>query len=66
MDKDLAQDTDQILHQAKQSIDTLFGDDYARNNPELVSGFMIAASNNKIAAYLSKIECILYDNINKK
>jgi len=66
MDKDLAQDTDAMLHQAKKSIDALFGDDYAKSNPEIVSGFMIAASNNNIAIYLSKIENILYESKNKK
>lgn len=44
-----------MLHQAKKSVDALFGDGYAKAHPELVSGFMVAASNNQLAAYLSQV-----------
>lgn len=46
-----------MLHQAEKSIDALFGDGFAKSHPELVGSFMLAASNNNIAAaidYLSK------------
>lgn len=55
MNQEVAHETDAMLHQAKKSIDALFGDGYAEAHPELVSGFMVAASNNQLAAHLSQI-----------
>ncbi|MCE7626388.1 hypothetical protein LZT04_00895 [Vibrio fluvialis] len=52
---ELAHETDSMLHQAKRSIDALFGDGYAEKHPSLVGNFMIAMSNNKIAEHLSQI-----------
>ncbi|MBG0759498.1 hypothetical protein BOO22_08715 [Vibrio cidicii] len=43
---ELAHETDYMLHQAKRSIDALFGDGYAEKHPSLVGNFMIAMSNN--------------------
>ncbi|WP_447032941.1 hypothetical protein [Vibrio parahaemolyticus] len=55
MNQEIALETDAMLHQAKKSVDALFGDGYAKAHPELVSGFMVAASNNQLAAYLSQV-----------
>lgn len=55
MNKDIFWETDKVLHQAKKSIDELFGEGHANNHPELVSGFMVTASNNLIATNLSNI-----------
>lgn len=49
MNNEIAHKTDEMLHQAVKSIDALLGEGYAKQNPELVSGFLIAASNNNIA-----------------
>ncbi|EGQ7810862.1 hypothetical protein I6Y99_004930 [Vibrio parahaemolyticus] len=43
------------LKQAIDSIDEAFGKGYAKDNPELVAGFLVAASNDQIAAYLKGI-----------
>jgi hypothetical protein len=50
MDQEIAYKTDAMLHQAEKSIDALFGEGFAKNHPELVGSFMVAASNNNIAA----------------
>lgn len=43
--------TDEQLSHAVKCIDSVFNEDgYAKAHPELVSGFIIAASNNDIAA----------------
>ena len=54
MNKEIAHTTDEMLHQAVKSIDALFGEGYAKLNPEIVSGFLIAASNNHIAVSNNK------------
>lgn len=43
------------LRKAVDSIDEIFGDGYAKKNPELVSGFMIAASNDQTAMYIRNL-----------
>tara|TARA_R110000737_G_C14574303_1_gene484595 strand:- start:907 stop:1104 length:198 start_codon:yes stop_codon:yes gene_type:complete len=50
VDQEIAHITDAMLHQAVKSIDALLGEGYAKMNPELISGFIIAASNNNLAA----------------
>ncbi|MGK2231149.1 MAG: hypothetical protein ACI92O_000307 [Colwellia sp.] len=50
MNEEIAHQTDAMLHQAVKSIDALFEEGYAQKNPELVSAFLIAASNNYVAA----------------
>ncbi|MDO6508762.1 hypothetical protein Q4506_17275 [Colwellia sp. 4_MG-2023] len=54
MNNEIAHETDAMLHQAVKSIDTLFEEGYAQKNPELVSAFLLAASNNNIAASNNK------------
>lgn len=44
------------MKQAIESIDGMFGEGYAKKNPELISGFMIAASNDQLAMYISKLK----------
>lgn len=60
-DKDWKSTTDEMLHQAKSSIDHLFGDGYAEKHPELISGFIISASNNYIGSRLEDM-CNTIDN----
>lgn len=44
------------LRQAVEIIDDVFGKDYAKKHPDLVAGFMIAASNDQIAMYISELK----------
>lgn len=56
MESEIAYETDAMLHQAVKSIDKLFEEDgYAKNHPELIGAFMLAASNFKIAHHLSQV-----------
>lgn len=44
------------MKQAVISIDEQFGDGYAKNHPELIGQFMIAASNDQLAMYQTQGE----------
>ncbi|MAA92946.1 MAG: hypothetical protein CML22_06660 [Rheinheimera sp.] len=55
MDKEIGYRTDAMLHQAKKSVDALFGEGYAEKHPELVAGFLVAASNNTMAVALEGV-----------
>lgn len=43
------------LMQALESIDKTFGDGFAKKNPELVSGFMKAASTDLLSSTLGSV-----------
>lgn len=43
------------LRKAKEEIDSVFGEGYAANNPELVAAFLNAASADMGAATLAKV-----------
>jgi len=66
MEEEIAYRTDAMLHQAKKSVDALFGEGYAEKHPELVSGFLVAASNNTIAKALEEISNDLSFNFRKE
>nr|VFK78785.1 MAG: hypothetical protein BECKSD772D_GA0070982_102517 [Candidatus Kentron sp. SD] len=46
---------DVYLRQAKERIDSIFGDGYAKKNPELVAAFIQAAASDMNSAILAKV-----------
>lgn len=50
------------MHRAIETIDRTFGEGYAKDNPELVAGFMKAAATDQHAMYIDKLVANFQNN----